>query len=65
MTDLNGSQILPGTYDVTGVLSGLFPAYQDKYVPVSVDTQVIPEPATITLLGTGVIGILSYRKRKK
>ena len=65
MTDLSNNQILPGIYDVTGILGDLSLGYEDKYVPVSVEIQLVPEPATICLLGTGIIGILSYRKRKK
>jgi hypothetical protein len=43
----------PGDYEVTGSLHPVLLAQQDKdrYVPVSVQIEIIPEPATILLFG--------------
>ncbi len=41
MTDLSGSQILHGNYDVTGVLD-YYPSHE-RYVPVLVQIEVIPK----------------------
>lgn len=63
INDNTGTLVIPGDYNVLGALH--YPTTHYKYVPVSVDIQVIPEPATIFLLGTGLIGILSYKKRRQ
>lgn len=63
INDNTGTLVIPGDYNVFGVLN--YPTTHDKYVPVSVDIQVIPEPATLILLGTGLMGILSFRRRKR
>jgi hypothetical protein len=55
------------TINVTQVHSLIDPMIPGFYVGNSGPdfiVNVIPEPATITLLGAGIIGILSYRKRK-
>jgi len=53
----------PGSYRITGELK-LSGAYSDRKVPVSVSIEVIPEPASMLLLGTGLL-ILLIHKRKK
>jgi len=53
MTYKNGDDILPGNYTITGVLG--YPSSHERYVPVSVQTEIIPEPATILFLGLGVL----------
>ena len=54
----------PGIYFVWGQLLGPTPEGQ---IPesVSVPIQIIPEPSTLGLLGTALMVMLSYRKRKK
>jgi hypothetical protein len=58
---LEGSHILPGDYDVAGVLDGLYPGYEDKRVKLSVEIQVVPEPATFLFLALGMFGIRARR----
>jgi len=55
MLDNLGILITPGTYDITGSLHPVFLTQQDKdrYVPVSVQIEIIPEPATMLLFGLG------------
>jgi hypothetical protein len=60
MTDFNGIPIDSGYYDITAALG--YPSSHDRYVPVSVSIDVIPEPATIALLGTG-IALLTRNKK--
>ena len=43
MTDSGGRQVTLGNYDVTGALGSLRLAYMDRYIPVSVPIQIIPE----------------------
>ncbi|MGB2809960.1 MAG: BsuPI-related putative proteinase inhibitor [Sedimentisphaerales bacterium] len=56
--------VSPGIYDVSGQLRG---STSDGIIPesVSVPIQIIPEPSTLGLLGTGLMAVLSYRMRKK
>lgn len=56
MTDLNDNQVVPGNYDVTGVLD--YPPSHERYVPVSVRIEIIPEPASLLLLGMGFLSLL-------
>jgi hypothetical protein len=55
------SLITPGTYDVVGKIA-LWAV--DERVPVSVSVDVVPEPATFLLFGTGLI-IVSNRNRRE
>ena len=66
MLDNQGVLITPGNYEVTGSLHPvlLFQEDEDKYVPVSVSIGVIPEPATMVLLGVGMIGIILNKKER-
>ncbi|MBW8040064.1 MAG: hypothetical protein FVQ85_08705 [Planctomycetes bacterium] len=66
MLDNQRVLIMPANYEVTGSFHPflLFPEDDDKYVPVSVQIEIIPEPCTFLLLGSGLIAVLSYRKMK-
>jgi len=58
--------ISPGTYDVVGRLNLTGGTYiGDENTRVSVLVTIIPEPATLALLGAGIIGFLTYRKTKQ
>lgn len=63
MLNNQGSSIRPGTYYVTGSLHPVFLIQEDKYAPVSVQVEIIPEPATLGLVGLGLAGL--YLNRKK
>jgi len=54
--------VLPGYYEITGSLHPILLVDKDQYVPVSVNIDIIPEPATIALLGTGFLGLLAYKR---
>ena len=56
--------VSPGIYYVSGQL---FTTTPEGKIPesVSVSIQIIPEPATFLLLGTGLMALSYYRKRKK
>jgi hypothetical protein len=62
MTDFGGHQVVPGSYDVTGVLGDLWFAYPERYVPVSVSIEIIPEPASLLLFGAGLFGLLARNR---
>ena len=59
MTYRNGDNILPGNYTITGVLG--YPSSHERYIPVSVQIEIIPEPATILLFGLGVVLVKARR----
>ena len=44
---------------------GYYDPYKFKFAPFSHDLEIIPEPATILLLGTGLIGGSLLRRRKR
>ena len=65
-----------GNYNVIGMLwHGLrdpryggdkYGYYKDKYyVPVSVSIEVIPEPASLLLLGMGLLGLLFHSRKER
>ena len=58
----NGDPIMPGIYDITGVLS-YYTGYE-RYVPVSVQVEIIPEPTSLLFLGMGCAGLLVRRRNK-
>ena len=57
----------PGTYGVTGSLHpvSLVPEDMDKYVPVSVSIEVVPEPATFVLFGIGLAALVGRKGGQK
>jgi len=57
------NEVTPGIHDITGVLN-YFPSYE-RYIPVSVEIQVIPEPATFGLLGIGLASLLARKRQKR
>jgi len=59
MTYKNGDDILPGSNNVTGVLG--YWISHERYVPVSVSIEVIPEPGSFVLLcgGAGLLRVLT------
>jgi len=63
MNDNAGTLVTPGNYDVTGRLA-YFPIH-DRYVPVSVQIEIIPEPSTLLLLGVSLVGLLACNRKKK
>ncbi len=52
----------PGLYTVTGEL--YFYSFYEK-VPVSVSIEIIPEPCSVVLVGTGFMGIILARKKRR
>jgi len=66
MRNNQGLFITPGSYEITGSLDPVFLSQADsnRYVPVSVQIGVIPEPATVILLGLGGLFALSRRHKK-
>jgi hypothetical protein len=62
MMDSGGNQVTPGIYDVTSALGDLGLAYAERYVQVSVQIEIIPEPSTFVLLGTGFTSLLVRKK---
>ena len=54
----------PGPYNITGELT-LSSAYSYKKAPVSVSIEIIPEPCSLVLLGTGLAALLSHRHRRR
>jgi len=55
--------VTPGNYDITGVLN--YEPFEERYVPVTVQIQVIPEPATFGLVGIGLASLLTRKRRKR
>ncbi len=55
---IDDTSVPPGIYRISGVL---YPTDTS----VAVNVTIIPEPATVVLLGTGLIGIILNEKRKK
>ncbi|MDP2925808.1 MAG: PEP-CTERM sorting domain-containing protein [Nanoarchaeota archaeon] len=65
MTYNNKDKIIPANYDVTGVLN--YWSSHERYVPVLVQIDIIPEPSTLSLLAIGSLagaGIYTLRRRK-
>jgi len=63
MFDNLGVLITPGNYEITGSLHPILLSQvdKDKYVPVSLFIEIIPEPATILLFGLGVLLVKARR----
>jgi hypothetical protein len=57
MIDDNGNLVDPGIYDVVGVM-------YNGYTEVAVPITVIPEPASLLLLGAGFFGLILKRRQK-
>jgi len=53
--------VSPGIYNVVGEVA-IFPTY--RRVPVSVSINIVPEPTSILLFGTGLISLLTRNKQK-
>ncbi len=64
ITPIDDFLVSPGTYEVSGQLLCTTP---EGKIPesVGVPIQIIPEPCSLGLLVTGLMAVLSYRKRKK
>jgi len=62
INDNTGALVFPGNFDVTGALK-YFPGH-DRYVPVSVQVEIIPEPTSLLLLGMGLAGLLTHKWNK-
>ena len=55
----------PGSYDIMGSLNNLMGASRDKYTPVSVSIDIVPEPASFALLAIGMFALLAHNKKRK
>jgi len=66
MLDNQGVLIMPANYEVTGSFHPVILSQvdKDKYVPVSVQIEIIPEPASIALLGLGLASLLVRKKER-
>jgi hypothetical protein len=66
MHDNQGVFVTSGIYDLRGSLHPILLSEQDKekYVPVSVQIGIIPEPTSMLLFGAGLMGLLSRNRRK-
>lgn len=64
MTDSGGNQITPGTYEITGSLDHVLLVQKDRYIPVTVSIEIIPEPATLLLFGMGSLILLRKKNSK-
>ncbi len=63
MFDLNITALAEGTYDFSVFASGVDASELDHIV-VGGGTSTVPEPSTLMLLGTGLVGLASRRRKR-
>ncbi|MHC5073520.1 MAG: PEP-CTERM sorting domain-containing protein [Planctomycetota bacterium] len=65
MFDNLGLLITPDNYEITGSFHPVLLIEKDRYVPVSVFINVVPEPTTLLFFGLGALALLRQNNRKK